>query len=287
MTDKLEVIREEHSFTRSTRPLFIKIYAGKGNLSKAMAELGYDTLSIDRPEWDLNQKDQRRKLLSMIKDLKPEAVWIAPECRLWSTMQNLNIRTEEQAEALDEERRGHHKAHLSFTGQVYKEQFDGGRTVEIEHPGGSLAWKTKAFKNLPGHRALLDQCMYGAELPDSQGELQPIRKRLQLTDRGMAEAIASFCDGSHDHLTLISSTPAGVWRQLTKSVRGSLPGRVRKSLWTGPGFGCSDPACREHDLLYHSLPGKACAPQTQQMERTMEECQASLGVGGIDLGRCL
>ena len=215
--DKLEEAPGERPFTRASKPLFIEIYAGKGNLSKAMAQIGYDALSVDRPEWDLDQKNQRQKLLSLIKELKPEAVWIAPECRLWSTMQNLNVRTEEQAEILDEERRKHHKAHLSFAGQVFKEQFDGKRVAGIEHPGSSLAWKTKAFKRLPGHRAVLDQCVYGAKLPDVQGEPQPIKKRtrLQVTDQIMAEKLTSSCDGSHDHLNLIGSTPEG--GQLTKA----------------------------------------------------------------------
>ena len=127
--DKFEATPREHAFIRSSKPLFIEIYAGRINLSKAMAQLGYDTLSVDRPGWNLDQKNQRQKLLRLIKALKPEAVWIAPECQLWSTMQNLNVRTEEQAEILDEERRKHHKAHLSFASQVFKEQFDGKRVA--------------------------------------------------------------------------------------------------------------------------------------------------------------
>ena len=59
--------------------------------------------------------------------------------------------------------------------------------------------------------------MYGARLPNAQGELQPIKKRtrLQVTDRNMAETMTSFCDGSHDHLNLIGSTLEG--GQLTKA----------------------------------------------------------------------
>ena len=217
VTDQLRGEPQRWNFSRTSKPFFIEIYAGKGNLSRAMERLGYDVLTVDRPDWDLDQASQRDKLLGMIKNLKPEAVWIAPECRLWSTMQNLNVKSQKQADLLDDARQRHHRQHLAFTEQVFREQFHGGRVAGIEHPSGSLAWHTRALKGLPGYNVVLDQCTYGTKLPDNDGNLQHVRKRtrLQLTHRAAAALLQQTCDGSHDHLQLIGSTHGG--GQLTKA----------------------------------------------------------------------
>ena len=79
-----------------------------------------------------------------------------------------------------------------------------GAHARIEHPRLSLAWETKQFRNLPGHKAIFDQCAYGATIPDDHGIEQPILKttRINTTKWAMFEIMSKRCDGSHQHQRL-------------------------------------------------------------------------------------
>ena len=81
----LDDIPAQDGYERSKRPLFVEVYCGKGGLSQAMRERGFDVISVDRPEWDLNQLGQRKALLTLMDRLDPEVVWCAPPCPLWSS----------------------------------------------------------------------------------------------------------------------------------------------------------------------------------------------------------
>ena len=60
-----------------------------------------------------------------------------------------------------------------------------------------------------GHLAHLDQCAYGAVLPDDQGIMTPIRKptSLCLTSSSLADELSWKCPGGHRHLPIEGSSP--------------------------------------------------------------------------------
>ena len=193
----------------NSKPLFIEVYAGKGGMSRAMSKLGYEVVSVERPTWDLDRSDHREAVRELVRDRRPDIVWCAPDCHLWSTMQNLNVKSIDQATALDEARTENHRIHLALVKELYEEQHNGARLAVVEHPGGSLAWKSRAFANLPGRGAVLDQCAYGSQLPDDQGIPGYIKKntRLQINDDEAATKLSKRCDGTHAHVPLIGSSP--------------------------------------------------------------------------------
>ena len=88
--------------------------------------------------------------------------------------------------------------------KLYMKQVRRGAHARIEHPRLSLAWETKQFRNLPGHKAIFDQCAYGATIPDDHGIEQPILKttRINTTKWAMFEIMSKRCDGSHQHQRL-------------------------------------------------------------------------------------
>ena len=154
------------SSARTSKPLFIEIYAGKDNLSRAMEKLGYDVISVDKPEWDLDQLAQRRRLLGLA-----QARGSLDRTRV-STLVN------------------YAEPQCQDTGPS-RQTTPGGLTIGRTYPSRNRCTKK--------HQSVLDQCAYGAELPASKGERTPIRKRTRL----QADLLNLTCDGSHEHLALI------------------------------------------------------------------------------------
>ena len=79
-----------------------------------------------------------------------------------------------------------------------------GGHAHIEHPRDSKAWDTVAWKGLPGHHAIFDQCAYGATALDDWGQPQPILKptRIQMSKWLMYQLMSRRCDGGHHHQRL-------------------------------------------------------------------------------------
>ena len=67
------------------------------------------------------------------------------------------------------------------------------------------------FRDLPGYPSYVDQCAYGAVLPDENGVPTPIKKPIatyfHFTSEQMAIALERTCDGSHYHLPIEGSSP--------------------------------------------------------------------------------
>ena len=141
----------------------------------------------------------------------PDFVWLAPPCTVWSPHQSLTPRSDEQLHALQCERDYQERVHWKFTGRVFQEQCDDNRDAAVEQPHRALSWKTTTFEKMlqHGHLARLDQCAYGAVLPDERGNLMPIRKptSLRLTSSTLAHDLTWTCPGGHKHLPTEGSSP--------------------------------------------------------------------------------
>ena len=132
-----------------------------------------------------------------------------PPRPLWSSLQDLNVKSDLDRELLEARRTEDHRSHLSLAKRIFLSQHRRGRIGVVEHPWGSRAWGTTAFRKLPGGKAKVDQCQYGAVLPDENGDPKPIRKRtrLQATPEGLAEKFTRVCPGGHQHLHLMGGSP--------------------------------------------------------------------------------
>ena len=191
---------------------FWEVYSGQSNLSKAMADLGYEVTTFDLTTgWNFEKAHHRREFFKLLRKVCPDFVWLAPPCTVWSPLQSLTPRSEEQLHALQCERDYQEHVHLKFTGRVFQEQGDEHRDAAVEQPHRALSWRTPTFEKMlkRGHLAQLDQCAYGAMLPDEQGNPMPIRKptSLCLTSSTLAHELSWKCPGGHQHLPIEGSSP--------------------------------------------------------------------------------
>ena len=100
--------------------------------------------------WDFDQSEHRKLFLQRLQEEVPDEVLLAPSCGPWSRMQNINVRTPEQQEYLQELREWHHAVHLKFVQKVYETQVLQGGHAHVEQPAGALSWKTTSLSKLPG-----------------------------------------------------------------------------------------------------------------------------------------
>ena len=148
--------------------VFWEVYAGSAGLCKEMDKLGQRVRTFDPPEWDFTEVSYRRKFRQLLEAERPHAVWLAPPCPKWSLLQNLTARDETRLEILRMERQHQHSSHLKMSRQTFDYQSSVGMVSVVEHPNGSLAWKTPAFKSIGGFPAVLRQCAVGARHPDQR-----------------------------------------------------------------------------------------------------------------------
>ncbi|CAJ1428371.1 unnamed protein product [Effrenium voratum] len=180
------------------KKVFWEVYAGEGNLSRAMADRGWI--------WDFTKSNCTKAFYQLLDEELPDAVWLAPPCKKWSRMQNINQRTAEQTELLHLDRAYEHTTNLKFTRRVYLCQQRGGRRAYIEQPLWSLAWNTTAFQL---HRAIFDQCAYGAGFWASATVWNNIRKPTAVlsTEPIFAEILSLTRPGNHTHVHLQGHCP--------------------------------------------------------------------------------
>ena len=196
---------------RSTKQ-FWEVYSGSGHLSQAMQAYGYQVRTFDLNNgWDFTVHAHRKKFMKMLRQECPDFVWLAPPCTIWSPLQELTPRTPEERQALLCERDYQEHVHLKFTRRVFDEQARDDRDAGVEQPARAKSWKTATFQQMQrkGYMAYLDQCAYGATLPDNYGVQRPIKKptALCLTQQGLATDLSRTCPGHHDHLPIEGSSP--------------------------------------------------------------------------------
>ena len=192
------------------RKVFWEVYSGSAGLATTMQEFGWTVRTFDQLNgWDFELGSHRRRFLELQDEECPDVVWWAPPCTKWSPLQHLNVHNHEQQLALEAERAYQEGVHLRFVRRGYEKQVREDRHGGIEQPHRSEAWRTKTFSKLSGVSCYLDQCQYGAVLPDENGILTPIKKptQLQLSSSFVAELLAARCPGDHDHLPIEGSSP--------------------------------------------------------------------------------
>ena len=174
-----------------------------------MANRGFAVRTFDLPKWDFTRPADRRAFLRLMHEERPHVVWFAPPCPKWSPLQNLTARGQNQQELLDVERQSQHASHLKLTRRGFEHQYSTGGIAVVEHPKPSLAWRTPAFRDMPGWAAILDQCAVGAKLPNQYGRLTPIKKatRLQVTHKVLFDMLSLRCPGHSLHLPLVGHSP--------------------------------------------------------------------------------
>ena len=108
----------------------------------------------------------------------------SPECRAFSSLQNINARTQEGKMKLEAKVREATK-HLYVCTEVYKMQMAAGRYFLHEHPKTATSWVVPCIKGLLGNSQVMtteiDQCAYGLFSEDEHGKA-PAKKANQVHD---------------------------------------------------------------------------------------------------------
>ena len=191
---------------------FGKVYSGDALLAQTFAENGWTVRTFDIANgWDFEVAATRRAFLELQDAECPDFIWYAPPCKKWSTLQNLNLHTLEQIEALEAERDFLEATHLTMCKKSFMKQKREGRHAGLEHPRYALSWKTRTMKSFEadGHESLLDLCEFNTRLPDHQGVWQLIKKptRLRWSAYQPAQEMSVLCQGNHEHLPIEGSSP--------------------------------------------------------------------------------
>ena len=112
-----------------------------------------------RNGWDFSRPEDREMARQMLKESKPTLLIGSPECRMFSTLQNMNPHKH-----TEEWKRAYAMAclHVQFCCELYREQIDRGGYILHEHPVGATSWKLTCIEeimNMSGVvKVLADQC---------------------------------------------------------------------------------------------------------------------------------
>ena len=176
---------------------FFEVYVDQGNLAvhlaKAYPDVESSTFSL--PEWDFSKKEVREEFVSLLREVSPDFVWIAPPCRKWSAMQRLNRRTAEQVQKLEEERKQERETHLALVPEIAEVSKEQETNYAVEHPHGAESWKSEPLASMRGfYEGICNRCQTGLRYsgPDVEG---PVRKqtRIRTTSKEVAEALRLPC----------------------------------------------------------------------------------------------
>ena len=190
--------------------LFWEVYCGGGRTSDIAESLGMTVERFDLSTgWNFDLVEHQEAFKERVRNEMPHEILIAPECKLWSQMQNLAAQSEEQQWRLQQDRQWHHDVHLKFVRDVFLLQVNEGRHCHLEQPRYALSWRTSALKKLPGHQALFDQCAYGCCCLDVDGEWRLVKKPtcLLTSKLAVAQAMSRRCSQDHEHCHLEGHAP--------------------------------------------------------------------------------
>ena len=227
---------------------------------------------------DLSSQEGVRRVLEKIRIEKPEHLWIATECTAFSPMQNLNQRSPQQVQALQQKRKEHRKHHTAAV-MIAEYAFCLGCTVHWEWPRRCRAWKwphIERWRQLGKTSTAIISCCQVNVRNKETGRLLGKEWRVESTSSTFAQRIHLPCPGlecSKNH--------------------GVCEGReVTKTAFYSPEFA--------RRIIYHMMrdgdfsPGEASRAASQREQLALQdirisECQCQRFQGdfpGLVCARC-
>ena len=162
--------------------------------------------------WDFTKKRCRTKAIELLRRDKPYLLIGSPPCTAWSNLQSFNeLRPggKQKVEAA----RNRARIHLLFCVRLYKIQLDAGRYFLHEHPRSAKSWQEKCVQSIINHplvmRTEIDQCAYGLQSRDGQGEAPAKTPTSSLTNSaGLRDTPSKRCPGCCRHVKLVEGRAA-------------------------------------------------------------------------------
>ena len=158
---------------------------------------------------NLLDKNVRNEVETYFDRVRPGLVIISPPCTMYSLLQNLNKRNQQEPEGLRRYLKATQEARtlLRFGVMVAKKVLDYGGIFVFEHPVTSKAWALPELQELLQHPkvrlARCDQCQFGLKVSE-KGFLKKPTGWATNSER-IQKALERPCDHSHDHQHVIGS----------------------------------------------------------------------------------
>ena len=180
-------------------------------LTEAVQDMGGQARRVTREDCDLATPAGQRYLMNLVYELKPEHIFVAPECKLWGNWSRFNMsRGPAQWDAISRPRLAQGTI-LHLCSRLCQIQIDAGRHFHLEQPAGSSMLDQEALR--PVIRAtcpvLVDMCRFNLRLP---GSSKLIRKRtvIRSTSSLMVECLdGMMCRKNHAHQQVAGSARVG------------------------------------------------------------------------------
>jgi hypothetical protein len=157
--------------------------------------------------WDLSKHEFHQRAFAKIRECRPYMIVGSPECTLFSTIQNLNMRMPEGEEKV-ERAREEGTTQLEFCCNIYMIQVEAGRYFIHEYPLTETLWATDCMtklRNCPAvYTAEAHMCAFGMQSKDKHVPGYAKKPTIFLTNSMMsAKALGRICPGNHRHVHLM------------------------------------------------------------------------------------
>ena len=267
-------------------------------ISKTMHDMtGSEKSAVRLSLWnnhDLSTNDGVRRVLDQIDTLKPAHVWLSMECGPYSVMQNINQRTPEQKEQLEQKRREVLKQYVGGA-IVYCYCIQKGIHATWEWSQSCQAWRLPLVQNIAKKYQVLFAIIRGCQvnLRDPKGRYISKGCKIMTTNKLMAMrmSLPCTCDPRVEHVACegsLTRKSAFYTKEFAKRVcevilQGHTPKQIRDEFQGnhhegdlfGKGTFC---ICEDHKHHGMSLQCGSCRLPVEQL--------TGLGLAAEDQGSC-
>ena len=175
-------------------------------LTKTAQSHGLKAERWTKEDFDLSRPSGCQLAMERLRQLRPNRLWLSPECGHYSIMQNANQRPPQQAENLRKERELAFRQWQSCIRLAWL-QVELGGTFYVEQPQRCMSWqlkdqKTRYLLDELSTFCIRDQCFDGLQHPKSGYPMQK-GTRIQTNDISFANQFAQRCVGhDYDHVPI-------------------------------------------------------------------------------------
>ena len=227
----------------TSRPDVVEVFGGECEVSFRFARAGFfagQPYDI-RYGTDLLDPSERARLLQTLASLRPRLAIVAFPCTVWSSMCNINFRTQ-QARRLLAKRRREQLPFLELTNQIFLDQMERGDDALGEQPLLAASLKQEPIASLLAHGGVYvgvgHACMHNMRSSRDGGLLKKPTCWFSMSREIVAE-LAVKCNGKHQHSTCLGGSvcrAAGAYtpeigRAVVRGVKRTMarkePGRLQ------------------------------------------------------------
>ena len=196
-------------------------------------QAGGKAIRFGLSQGDLQQKESRQQLFTMLAMFRPKNVWFSPECRPWCLWSGYNMSKSEELlrKILNDRLQSLWQISLGIV--LLQHQVRNGCHFHMEQPNGSQMWNVHGAQIIvqATFRCCFDLCKIG-QLKDPQSQM-PIRKRLVVQSTSEVlyrELHGKLCDNDHRHKTIEGSTVVQGQRMSLSKFTERYPSKFAKQI---------------------------------------------------------